>query len=336
LFKQLKKPTFTATNNITITLNTVTMRKAALLAGALLCMLAVQGLPLQKHNLHFKSIPTRWDEGLPLGNGMLGSLVWQKGDNLRLSLDRADLWDLRPIKELDSLNFKMVVDAVKAGSYGRIQQLGDVPYDRDPAPSKIPGAALTFNTTSLGEVESADLDIATATAHVIWKNGVHFSSFVHARANVGWFKFENLKGDIIPTVVPPQYGANSNKAASNQVVEGSNLSRLGYKQGTLAKGDSWQTYIQDGWGGMKYQVSVRWHRKGSTLEGTWSITSHYPNIPDAKQNAEQLTQQALTTGFDKQAQSHRSWWSSYWAQSAISIPDTLVEKQWYMEQYKFG
>ena len=338
MFKQLKKPTFIATNNITITLNTVTMRKAALLAGALLCMCSVhiQAKPQQKHNLHFKAIPTRWDEALPVGNGMLGSLVWQKGDNLRLSLDRADLWDLRPVKELDSLNFKMVVDAVKAGSYSRIQQLGDVPYDRDPAPSKIPGAALTFNITSLGEVGSADLDIATATAHVSWKSGVRFSSFVHAKANVGWFKFENLKGDIIPTVVPPQYGANSNKAASNQVVEGSNLSRLGYKQGTITKGDGWQTYIQEGWGGMKYQVSVRWHRKGSTLEGTWSITSHYPNIPDAKQNAEQLTQQALTAGFDKQAQSHRSWWSSYWAQSAISIPDTLVEKQWYMEQYKFG
>ena len=71
-----------------------------------MCSVHIQAKPQQKHNLHFKAIPTRWDEALPVGNGMLGSLVWQKGDNLRLSLDRADLWDLRPVKELDSLNFK--------------------------------------------------------------------------------------------------------------------------------------------------------------------------------------------------------------------------------------
>lgn len=60
----------------------------------------------------------------------------------------------------------MVVDAVKAGHYSRIQQVGRRSLRYRSAPSKIPGAALTFNTDpSLGEVGSADLDIATATAH---------------------------------------------------------------------------------------------------------------------------------------------------------------------------
>lgn len=312
------------------------MKKAVLLACALLSIISTQAQPQQKHNLKFGSIPTRWDEGLPLGNGMLGSLVWQKGKNLRLSLDRADLWDLRPTKELDSLTFKMVIDAVKSGSYSHIQQLGDVPYDRDPAPSKIPGAALTFDIASMGKVDKAELDIASATAHIRWKNGVRFSSFIHAKGNVGWFRFENLKDDVTPTIVPPAYNSSKGITAENQVVDGSNLSRLGYKQGTLSKGDGWQTFVQDGWGGMQYQVSVRWQRKGSSLEGTWSITSQYPNLKKEKQNASELTQQALKTGYTKQSKSHLEWWNGYWAQSAISIPDTLVERQWYLEHYKFG
>ena len=38
-----------------------------------------------------------WDEALPLGNGLLGALVWGDGAPLRISLDRTDLWDLRPV-----------------------------------------------------------------------------------------------------------------------------------------------------------------------------------------------------------------------------------------------
>ena len=32
-----------------------------------------------EHNLLFDSLPKRWDEAIPLGNGMLGALIWQKG-----------------------------------------------------------------------------------------------------------------------------------------------------------------------------------------------------------------------------------------------------------------
>jgi hypothetical protein len=49
--------------------------------------------------LQFEKIPVRWDEGLPLGNGLIGELIWQKEDKLRFSLDHAELWDMRPLNE---------------------------------------------------------------------------------------------------------------------------------------------------------------------------------------------------------------------------------------------
>ena len=36
---------------------------------------------------------TTWDEAIPLGNGMLGVLLWGKDNTINLSLDRGDLWD---------------------------------------------------------------------------------------------------------------------------------------------------------------------------------------------------------------------------------------------------
>lgn len=51
--------------------------------------------PDAKYNLKFSALATTWDEAMPLGNSMLGALIWKKADKLRMSLDRADLWDLR-------------------------------------------------------------------------------------------------------------------------------------------------------------------------------------------------------------------------------------------------
>lgn len=36
-----------------------------------------------------------WDEGLPLGNGFMGSIVYGRNP-LKITVDRTDLWDLRP------------------------------------------------------------------------------------------------------------------------------------------------------------------------------------------------------------------------------------------------
>lgn len=64
--------------------------------------------PKEQHNLHFNQLAIQWDEAMPIGNGIMGALIWNKDDNLRLSLDRADLWDERKAFQLEQHNFKWV------------------------------------------------------------------------------------------------------------------------------------------------------------------------------------------------------------------------------------
>ena len=125
---------------------------------------------LQKSNLGFSSLPSRWDESLPLGNGMLGAMVWQKNDQLRFSLDCASLWDERPMKDLhrNEFSFGWVEEQYQKNNYAAVQKYFDAPYDREPAPSKIPGAALEFDTRKFGAVTSAQLDISKALSSVKW------------------------------------------------------------------------------------------------------------------------------------------------------------------------
>ena len=52
-------------------------------------------LPPASLNLKLEAPIDRWDEAVPLGNGLTGGLLWGEGRLIRLSLDRGDLWDLR-------------------------------------------------------------------------------------------------------------------------------------------------------------------------------------------------------------------------------------------------
>jgi alpha-L-fucosidase 2 len=64
---------------------------------------------------------------------------------LRLSLDRADLWDERKALDISKLNFKWVEQQVLKNDYKSVQKIGDWPYDNTPYPTKLPAAA--YNLT---------------------------------------------------------------------------------------------------------------------------------------------------------------------------------------------
>jgi len=288
------------------------------------------------HDLQFDTLAKRWDEAIPLGNGMLGALVWQKGDKLRFSLDRADLWDLRPMNGLHrkEFSYKWVIGQVMKKDYAPVQQYLDAPYDREPAPSRIPGGALEFDVSGWGKVQSVHLFINRAICEVKWADGTILKTFVHATAPVGWFRFENVKAGFKPQLIMPKFqGAVK---ISGDPVGGDDLSRLGYAQGTTKQQGNSITYHQPGWGGFKYEINVRWRQiNKSTIEGVWSISSQYPDKKTAPM-ASTVTRRALQSKYSNAYATHALWWRNFWNKSAIHVPDTLLEKQWYMEQYKFG
>lgn len=292
--------------------------------------------PAVQHDLHFESLPTTWDEGIPLGNGMVGALVWQKGNYLRMSLDRADLWDMRPMKGIHrkEFSYKWVEGQVKKKEYGIVQEYFDTPYDREPAPSKIPGGSLEFDIQNWGAVSTVNLSLKDALCEVKWENGTVLKTFVHATQPVGWFRFENLKKEFVPHLIAPKY--QGEVKVSGDPVGGDDLARLGYEQGKVTEKGNTITYQQKGWGGFTYQISLSWEKiNSSTIEGVWSISSQYPK---KKNNpiASSIVKQTMERGYSTDLGSHISWWKKFWNQSAIQIPDSLLEKQWYLEQYKFG
>src|SRR5208283_965606 len=52
--------------------------------------------------------------------------------------------------------------------------------------------------------------------------------------------------------------------------------------------------------------------------------------------ARQRAEDALTSGYERTWESHRIWWQDYWNRSSVRLPNPTIEKQWYLDQYKFG
>ena len=71
------------------------------LGCAAMALAQTSGLPDAHFNLSLKAPITTWDEAIPLGNGLMGGLLWGENNTLRLSLDRGDLWDERTHGEKD-------------------------------------------------------------------------------------------------------------------------------------------------------------------------------------------------------------------------------------------
>ncbi len=294
------------------------------------------GPPFTNSNLKFSNLAGSWDEGIPLGNGMVGALIWKKDNNLRFSLDRADLWDLRPMENLNRPEWKYswVKQQWEKDNYAKVQEMFDVPYDRNPAPSKIPGGALEFETSSLGDIESVELKLKNALCEIRWKNGVVLNTYINAVSPVGWFRYTGIDSAMIPQLIAPAYTLDKKDDAENPVT-GQDLRRLGYPAGEIKKDENSITYNQEGWDGFKYQVNVRWKEQENGIEGCWSISSQFPDH-ELQTSAESLTQSAFNEGYSVQFKQHEQWWKDFWYQSNISIPDTVLNKQWYLEIYKLG
>jgi alpha-L-fucosidase 2 len=289
---------------------------------------SLQAQPKPEHNLVFGSLAKRWDEAIPLGNGWIGALIWQKNDKLRMSLDRVDLWDDRPMPEIDKLKFNWVVEQVKKGQYDTVQKIGDEPYEKYAAPTKIPGAALEFDLTKIGNVVSNELDIKTGLSEIKFDNGVVFRNYIHAMYNTGYFGFENLSSTaIIPELVIPNYNTGKSGTTGNSV-EGIGLERLGYKKGSITKTSNSIRYHQSTWKENYYEVLVKWYKlPGNKLIGQWTISNNKPaQLPDPNFKLKE------PTGWP----SHSKWWNDYWKRSSVSLPDKQLERQYYLEMYKFA
>ena len=108
-----------------------------------------------------------------------------------------------------------------------------------------------------------------------------------------------------------------------------------YEAPVTQSGDSWTGYLQKGWGDFRFAVVLAWRSSGRDWLGVWSICTSKESA-DPLAAARKRCEAALDEGLDKLAWEHEQWWAAYWSKASVSVPNPVIERQWYLETYKFG
>jgi hypothetical protein len=289
-------------------------------------------LPGPEDGLQYESPAEVWDEALPLGNGIMGALVWGDGNPLKISLDRSDLWDLRKVPEFYSkeYNFELMRQWHLEGKTEDLIRVYEDPYHR-PAPTKIPAGRIELVLGPENTFTRAGLSLIDATASVAL-TGFKAQVLVHAKDPVGMIRIESGEPASLNLVPPPFAGEVETRAEGG--IGAGDLAQLGYPAPVQTEGPNWKAYSQEGAEGFRFAVFVSWQVDEIGWKAVWSVASSFEG-EDPLSLARQRVIRALES-FDGARDSHSAWWNQFWQSSSVRLPNPVLERQWYLEQYKFG
>ena len=284
----------------------------------------------------------RWDEGIPLGNGEMGALVFGSAKKLTVSLDRGDIWDKSGSPEnTPGFCYANLVKWAKSGNRKAIYKTFDLPYQR-PTPTKLPCGRLELFVQGDRVPQDCCFSLDLKTAVCTFTNGdFRLAAFVHAAQGVGMLKTEGAPVKI--HLVRPKFGKRTKYSAfferfSRRAAVSNKLKNVKYpapvlKQ-QLVRDVRVQFFVQPLNDGSAFGVAVG---ERQTAYGQEFAFYAYSGRGEALENilTEKVTD-ALRKGYDALFPSHRAWWRAYNARSEICVPDDYIQSRYNMGNYLLG
>lgn len=288
-------------------------------------------LPENYCNIKYEKNIKHWDDGLPLGNGDIGCLIWGNGSKLRLSIDKGNLWDCSgAVKPEGDFTYKSLQKFVRQRRARKISKTFDAPYAM-PTPTKLPAGKIIINLKNKN-IDSAELDTASAKAKIVSKD-IQIESFVHAEKPIGFIR-ANIPLDFL--IENPEFGEiGKGKKYKTKAAITQSLKNLHYEKaekGYLSiKNIKYKYFTQKVNERLTYGIFIA----TASNEAAYTV-SVAENKEKAKANAVALLSSAIKSGYDENFLSHKKWWNNFWNESFIELPDKYIEQKWYITNYLLG
>lgn len=294
-------------------------------------------LPGKELDLHFKKTVTKWDEAIPLGNGISGALLWGNPRGFRFSLDRVDIWELTPNPSIyeEDFTYGKMIQLVKEGKEEEIRKEFSDIYDYV-LPTKLPAGKLIFDFGCDYNVVS-ELSLADAEAKITIGD-IHMSSYLHATQKVGMIHIDQLSTAFSYYIDNPDFGiegVDNPEQGKVDSVKTASLKGLVYPAPeVVAEGDI-QYFIQNigqdfSYGVFAMEKCYSQHTEIAYIVASSNDGEHW--IEDALKQIKE----ALNSGYEQMLEGHKAWWKTYWKKSSITLPNKYFEKQWYLTNYLLG
>lgn len=259
----------------------------------------------------------RWDEAIPLGNDLLGGLVWGEDSTVRISLDRGDLWDLRrpELFEQPDWNYGKIQKLVGEENQAEISRLFDAPYDNIAYPTKLPVGRLELRFPSGTHIEQFTLSLKEAVG----------------RVTLGPGQLEVLFSAVRPVLMLK----TDAPAPEFAVVPTGIIGKLGYPPPEVGRTPNCAWSLQETTQGASYAIVAKSDPDGHAA--TIAVTIACSNDgPDPLQRAHATIDEALKIGYARMLEEHRAWWKQFWSASSVRLPDKPVQQQYDLVQYFYG
>lgn len=293
-------------------------------------------LPGRELNLKLTAPIKTWDEAVPLGNGLLGGLLWGEKGTVRLSLDRGDLWDERPAGEKQwwkKSTYAVMQRLVREKKFEEINGHFDAPYN-GVSPTKLPGGRLEITLAPGQELAAFELNLATAEGFAHFSNGERLEAFFSADQPVALLRIPGPEPAALDLLSPLDVNRRPGGASAGPSSGGS-VDRLGYPQASAGVEGRAKWYVQAAAEGLQYCVCIESRRKGSETWLALTITSSLDG-PNPLALARTRCAEALRTGYPSMRKAHTAWWARFWEQSVVRVPEPEIQRHYTLVEYFYG
>lgn len=283
------------------------------------------------YDIRSESAIKNWDEGLPLGNGRLGTLIYGSGP-LRLSVDRTDLWDNRPhpFTKEEGFNFPNLVRLVRSGSdedWCESQRLFESIYYL-PYPTKLTAGRIELDFGLSTDRITSHLSLKEAVADVLVEGGERgrVELFMSATAFIG---VARVWGDFSLSLRPPRYLSGSAELGE---LSDSTTKGLGYPPAEMVSDGEFTLYKQKTLSNTSFGIVVLTKECEGCRELYYTVASSLDS-PDCFADAKRELIAASEVGYYLLKRRHICWWRDYWRLSRVDLPDTRLERTYYRSYY---
>jgi alpha-L-fucosidase 2 len=301
-------------------------------------------LPPASCNLRLATPVVHWFDGIPLGNGQLGALIWGREDQVEIKLDRLDIWTecYPPDFAAENFTYKKMATSVAAH---RASQKSDVPMEKARGhdalfsgswapPTHLPIGKLKITLPKESRASFYTLDLGRAEAGIEFQTGRPARAIACATAPVVIVRFPGkLAGmDLWAPGVDPKWPT---KWAFAAPVFGQDQTARWYEQ-SVPEGTN------PGYGGSnkesawKFVVFAQQQIVGDDTLLLLTITSSKSDGDDPLMAARARVNRALATGWEALAAEHSASWVRFWSSSALHVPDEAVLRHYYIARYYLG
>jgi len=320
---------------------------------------------LSQHDVVFETQPRIWQDGLPLGNGSLGSLAYAPF-HPEWVVNKNDVWDYRhpEFKRFSPQEVERIAKEkkpfIETFSKENGRDLEDYPCPKSCGLLRIrfghPSIYAPAHRISM-RLRLADATLATSLDKHL--SHPRITSFIHAQENILCIRVKDVshmvafhnnvdlvgfRDSLLPDATP---GARGDTIWIDRTLpEGLRyvmMARIVPKKGTAYREMFRKTVRKIWWRAAEPSKRIKAHIEGeyavAPVAGDFDLFLTVVTSREAKdplRKAREVLTSAVKRGYDRLYQSHQRWWEKFWSASSVQLEDSFLEQLWYVSLYNLA